>query len=207
MVVCPPGQLLTSPGVMLNGEILDVVHKYNYLGVIIDDDLTFNSFLNEKYNKVNYRVYLLSRLRKLITSKIACLIYKQTIFPVCEYADEMVESGPTDKVNKLQTLQDRAERVNHDKEHKHLSTEGLHFLFRLNPLKLHRAEHSACSMYRLSKDVYRLEKGRPTVHLRSRNKIKFKTLKRNYEKYLKSPFIPRCYTMGSYPRVDSAFHH
>ena len=96
MVVCPPGQLLTGPGVMLNGEILDVVHKYNYLGVIIDDDLTFNSFLNEKYDKVNQ----LSRLRKLSTSKIACLIYKQTILPVCEYADEMVESGPTDKVNK-----------------------------------------------------------------------------------------------------------
>ena len=177
----------TGPNVMLNGEILDVVHKYNYLGVIIDDDLTFNSFLTEKCNKVNVRIYKLSRLRKFITSKIACLVYKQTILPVCEYADQMVESGPSDKVNKLQTLQDKAVRIVENKEHKRLGTEGLYFLFRLSPLKLRRAEHLACSMYRLSKDMYRLEKGRPTVHLRSRNKIKFKTPKQNYEKYLKSP--------------------
>ena len=187
MIVCPPANLSLGPEVKLNGESLDIVHKYNYLGVTIDDDLSFDSFLSEKCNKVNVRVYQLSRLRKFITSNIACLIYKQTILPVCEYADQMVECGPVQQVNKLQTLQDKAVRIIDNREHRHLGADGLHLLFRLNLLKLRRAEHLACSMYRLSKDIFRLEHGRPSVHLRSRNKIKFKIPKRNYEKYLKSP--------------------
>ena len=154
---------------------------------MLEDDLSFDSFLKEKCNKVNVRVYQLSRLRKFITSRISCLIYKQTILPVCEYADQLVESGSTVNVNKLQTLQDKAVRIIDNKEHRHLGAEGLHLLFRLSPLKLRRAEHLACSMYWFSKDIFRLEKGRPSVHLRSRNKIKFKAPKRVYEKYLKSP--------------------
>ena len=95
MIVSPTVQLGDQPSVNLNGEKLDVVRKYNYLGVIKDDDLTFSNFLNDTCNKVNVSVHQLSKLRKLITGNIACLIYKQTILPISEYADQMVESGPT----------------------------------------------------------------------------------------------------------------
>ena len=43
------------------------------------------------------------------------------------------------------------------------------------------------NMYRLSKNVELLENVRPNVHLRNRNKIRFCSHKRTYEKYLKSP--------------------
>ena len=187
MVICPTRRPDICPAVVLNGEKLDTVRKYNYLGVYIDDDLTFESYLNEKCNKVNVRIYQLGRLRKFITSGIACLIYKQTILPVVEYADQMVESGPTEKVRRLQTLQERALRIIDNKEHRGLSTDVLSNLFRLEPLQLRRAEHLACTMYRLSKRICLLEKGRPGIHLRSRNKVKFKKYNRTYEKYLKNP--------------------
>ena len=187
MIVNPSNRTAFGPKVILNQEQLDLVHKYNYLGVVIDDDLNFDSFLTEKCNKVNVRIYQLSRLRKYITSKIACLIYKQTILPMCEYADQVVESGPSEKVSKLQLLQDRAVRIIDNKEHRGLGVDGLTNLHRLNMLKFRRAEHLACSMYRLSTDTTRLERSRPNVHLRSRNKIKFKSHKRTYEKYLRSP--------------------
>ena len=45
-------------------------------------------------------------------------------------------------------------------------------------------------MYRLSRDDRFLEEARPEIHLRNRNKIKFKLYKRVHEKYLKS-FISR----------------
>ena len=59
--------------------------------------------------------------------------------------------------------------------------------YRLQPLKLRRAEHMACSTYPLSVYSKLLEKGRPIIRLHSRNKIKFKLHKQVYEKYLKSP--------------------
>ena len=75
---------------------------------MIDDRLCFGSFLKEKGNKVNMRIYQLSRLRKYITSNVASLIYKQTILPVVEYADQMVECGPAGKIDRLRTLQNKA---------------------------------------------------------------------------------------------------
>ena len=46
---------------------------------------------------------------------------------------------------------------------------------------------SLCYNAPLSRDNKYVEKARPEVHLRSRNKIKFKIYKRVHEMYLKSP--------------------
>ena len=77
------------------------------MGVVIDDDLTFCSILNEKCNRTNVRVHQLGKLRKFITGNIGFFIYKQTILRVSENADRMVESGPLDRVHRLQTLQEK----------------------------------------------------------------------------------------------------
>ena len=57
---------------------------------------------------MNLRIYQLGRMRKYITSDIANHICKQTILPISECADQMVESGSKGDVNKLQDLEDRA---------------------------------------------------------------------------------------------------
>ena len=41
---------------MLYGENLENVSKYNYLGVIVDDKLSFKEFVDDKYNKVKLRI-------------------------------------------------------------------------------------------------------------------------------------------------------
>ena len=75
MIVSHTDRQEHGPYVTLNGEKLDTVCKYNYLGVVIDNDLTFSTFLiNEKCNKISTRKYQRSRLRKFITGNIACLI-------------------------------------------------------------------------------------------------------------------------------------
>ena len=81
------------PRPMLNGKLLDQVSSYNYLGVSIDENLTFENFLKEKYGKVYSRVYQLSKMRKYIGSNTACLIYKEMILSLSDYADAMVKSG------------------------------------------------------------------------------------------------------------------
>ena len=54
------------PKPKLNGQPLDQVDSYNYLGVSIDNKLEFDQFLREKYGKVHCRVYQLSKMRKYI---------------------------------------------------------------------------------------------------------------------------------------------
>ena len=188
MIVSPPSRLADTVKVRLNGELLDTVNNYNYLGVIIDDKLTFESFLKAKCNKVNVRIYQLGKLRKFITSKIASTIYKQTILPLIEYADLIIDSGPLDKVSRLQKLQDKAIHLIDDGRHGLLDIEVVSNLYRITPLKLRRAEHLSLVMFRLKSDPLRIEQQRPNVHLRGRNKIKFKKYNRQNEKYLRSIF-------------------
>ena len=53
----PPNKPGEENTVMSGDEKLDTVNNYNYLGVIIDDRLTFEKILKAKGNKVNSRLY------------------------------------------------------------------------------------------------------------------------------------------------------
>ena len=59
MVVTPLNSDTPIKNVLLNGETLDRVYNYNYVGVKIDDKLSFDAFLKEKCNRVNMRIYQL----------------------------------------------------------------------------------------------------------------------------------------------------
>ena len=85
----------------MNGQVLDRVQSYNYLGVSIDDKLDFDKFLREKYGKVHSRVHQSGKMMKCIDSSTALLVYKQMILPLNDYADFMVKSGPTNEVSGL----------------------------------------------------------------------------------------------------------
>ena len=75
---------------------------FNYLGVIVDDNLLFDEFVDDKYNKVNVRILQLMRMRQYITTDTALTIYKQMIIPLFNYADFMVESASKGRISKLE---------------------------------------------------------------------------------------------------------
>ena len=53
---------LRLPSIMLAGKELENVHSYNYLGLLVDNKLLFNDFVEAKYNKTKCRVYQLGKL-------------------------------------------------------------------------------------------------------------------------------------------------
>ena len=101
---------LAIPSIKLNGLKNENVHDYNYLGVIIDDKLSFDDMVDAKYKKINVRIHQLGKLRKYVNSEIAQVIYKQMILPLFEYADFMVESARKPKIDKLEKLQEKGIR-------------------------------------------------------------------------------------------------
>ena len=175
------------PKPQLQGQYLDQVHAYNYLGVSIDDKLSFGKFLREKYGKVHSRVYQLGRMRRYINAKTACLIYKQMIVPLSDYADILVKSGPNGDISRLGKLHERAIKIVDNQQHRQLSNDDLTNIYRLKPVSKRQDKHLYALMYGLSRKHDPVEHERPEIHLRGRNKIKFKKYKRTYEKYLKSP--------------------
>ena len=98
-----------QPIVKVKNSSLDNVYSCSYLGVIIDDMLSFDKFVEDKYNKANFRIYQLGKIRKYICAvPIAEVIYKQMILPLFDYADFMVESSGKTIVERLEKLQERA---------------------------------------------------------------------------------------------------
>ena len=60
--------------ITIDGEIVERVEKYKYLGIILDNKLKFDSNVLNIYKKCHYRIYCLQRLRNIgINSKILAL--------------------------------------------------------------------------------------------------------------------------------------
>ena len=176
-----------SPRIVLGDASLEQVPSYNYLGVLLDDKLTFNVFMKEKCRKINMRVYQLGKMRKYMDSGIANTVYKQTIIPLFDYADFLVDGGPKCYQNRLTTLHEKSIKIIDCNMHKNASIRELESMFNLQPPSRRRSEHHAAIMYRLSKDACLLDTLRPKINLRSRKKVQFKHPLRNMQRLLKSP--------------------
>ena len=137
------------------------VHWYNYLVVIVDDKLQFDKFLESKYNKVNVRILQLMRMRQYITTDTALTIYKQMIIPFFDYADFMVESGPKNKIKKLENLQEKALKCIENECQKKVDVDQLYGKYGIQQLYLRYCEHISCFMYRQSKIPGILDPVRP----------------------------------------------
>ena len=71
----------------INGEIVELVKEYKYLGTVIDDRFNFNSNVQKIYKKALSRMYFVRQLRKLnIDDKIMKLFYTSIVQSVITFA-------------------------------------------------------------------------------------------------------------------------
>ena len=66
--------------ITIDGEIVERVENYKYLGIILDNKLKFDSNVLNIYKKCHYRIYCLQRPRNIgINSKILALYYQSCV--------------------------------------------------------------------------------------------------------------------------------
>ena len=105
-------------------------------------------------------------MRKYVDENTACLIYKQMIVPLSDYADIIVKSGPMGEVSWLDRLHERAVKIIDNKQHRGMSIDGLINFYRLKPVTKRQDEHLYSTMYRLSTNPNLIDEERPEIHLR-----------------------------------------
>ena len=105
-----------------------------------------------------------------------------------DYADFLVESGKTEKIDRLDTIQKRALRIIDCKTNQGLNDLQLMTLYGLQTLAQRRAQHHLVLMYRLTQDKDYIDTYRPPITLRNSSKIKFKSRTTRLTTVLKSPF-------------------
>ena len=129
--------------IKLGNTVLEEVEVYNYLGVLIH----FGKFLKEKCNKINLRLRQLGKMRKYITCSIANTIYKQTIIPLFDYADFLIESGQNMYINRLDTLHSKGLLIIDCKKHSNMTDSQLESHYGLITPLTRRMEHHGAIMY------------------------------------------------------------
>ena len=103
----------------INNEIcisrtpVDYVNTYLYLGVDIDNMLSFKQFYSNSFKKITYKLSLLRRIRYMITTKGALDIVKTMLCSIIDYGNIFLSSCNLCDLKDIQTLQNHALRCCH----------------------------------------------------------------------------------------------
>ena len=95
----------------IDGVALEYVFQYKYLGVTIDESLTFHNHLKNTIKILAHKIYMFKKIRHYITEDAAVKIYKTMVLPYADYGDIFFINANNNQLKKLQTLQNRALRI------------------------------------------------------------------------------------------------
>ena len=114
MMFCTRGKnclIKDSLAIRKEDVVISNTSHCTYLGVNVDQNLCFDTFLKSIIQKVNYKLYLFSKIRYVLTFAAAVLVYKQMVLPFFDYLDVLIDSGSKKHTDKLQVLQFRGIQI------------------------------------------------------------------------------------------------
>ena len=97
--------------IQAQGKDIERVTKFNYLGVMLDEQLHWKEHTDSICNKVNKRLGLLARIRSCLTLRAAKCVYNTLIEPILCYTDTVWDELSATSRKTLQRLQNRAARI------------------------------------------------------------------------------------------------
>ena len=97
--------------ISVNDIPLSRVYSYLYLGVELDDALSFDKQLDSVVNKTTQKLYIFRKIRRFISQETAIIVYKQMILPLLEYCSILFNSGKKIKLDKIDRVQSKCTRL------------------------------------------------------------------------------------------------
>lgn len=104
----------TNLNIQINQTRIDIVDKYVYLGVTLDQNLSFIPHINGLISRCSQKLFMLSTIRKFLTDHIALKLNKSLILSIIDYGDILYDGAnkrELDKNELVQKLQNRALRI------------------------------------------------------------------------------------------------
>ncbi len=97
--------------IALNGEVVESVQQFKYLGVTLDINLSFDAHIEILCGKVNSRNCLLRRVRNFVSKDLALSLYRALIEPHYRYCDYIYSGCSLTNARKLQVTQNNSLRA------------------------------------------------------------------------------------------------
>ena len=175
--------------IKLGNYKIGTVSTHEYLGMVIDNKLSMNDYLDAMSKKTNAKIGILAKIRRFITEKTAMRIYKCMIRPHLDYIDFVVESGSADRIQKLNNLQKKAVRrveyctIPENRQNLDVLLEK----YKIESLKLRRRRNLVKIIYSQSACSKNLKVDTVKINLRSKKKVHLKKDFTSKTKILNSP--------------------
>ena len=112
---------------------------FKYLGVVLDNSLSFNLHIDYVKKKVSKTLRMFSRIRSSLTTEASNRLYKSMILPNLEYCCSVFHGCGKGNEEELERLQVRAARI--VLKTGHLSTEDMASGLGWDSLKTRREKH------------------------------------------------------------------
>lgn len=97
--------------IMMDGEVLRIEREFKYLGVMLDEKLSFKPNIDYVCKKVAKKVGVMSRLARILTIGARLSIYKSVIAPHFDYCASIIYLYDASSFDRMQKLQNRAMRA------------------------------------------------------------------------------------------------
>ena len=98
-------------GIWVDGVKIEQVQEFKYLGVIIDEHLTFSKHASYVTRKIAQKVNALGRVRKTLSKWSKVLIYKTIIVPHLNYCPTILFLLNNSEIATMQKRQNQALRI------------------------------------------------------------------------------------------------
>ena len=140
------------PKLKIDGVALDYVLQSKYMGITIDESLTFHNHLENTIKILAHKIYLLQKIRSYINDDAAIKMYKTMILPYADYGDIFFINANNKQLQKLETLQNRALRICLNVAI-YIPVEVLHQSAQLPMLRVRRMVHLRNFMFKMKTNI------------------------------------------------------
>ena len=174
--------------IKMGGEIINEVDKYKYLGIMIDNRLSWKDHIKNNINKVKKFISVLYKFRQFLPYNILKNITEVTIKPVIFYGIEIFASKNTMELKRLQRLIDKIKKItdNNDSKSKHEITDNITIYARYKYCKL---IYNILYDDKLPLNIKKIYKGKIEVHNKGTRKTKNLHVNQLRTSMVKSSFL------------------
>ena len=85
MIFCTKKKKVELPVIRIDGEVVEIVDHFNYLGIILDRHLSWNEHITSVATKISKTIGVLNRLKHFLPPYILKLIYNSLIGSKIKY--------------------------------------------------------------------------------------------------------------------------
>ena len=128
---------------------LDSVHSIKYLGVTINENLTWEDHIDKVCSKIRSKICILTRIKRYLPKVARITFYNAFILPIFDYCDIVWgDRGNSSLMRCLQVLQNNTARIILDLPALSSATQALSSL-NWKPLSERRSHHRCIFMYKM----------------------------------------------------------